>query len=189
MDTSSPLPAHFQSTSGSLPVHLGTIGGHMRHHSYSLPKKKWISQNLWTDIRTDRWTLSVHFRPTSSPFPVTSSPLPVHFRSIKGTIGGHMRHHSYSLPKKKNFAKFADGHTEKKWLLKIPFAKRSGSKKEILLIEPCFYFHCRNTYREKNSKGGLEKFVDEFYKGTTPKNRPNMYGFEAWCDERLSFVI
>ena len=30
---------HFQSTSGSLPVHLGTIGGHMRHHSYSLPKK------------------------------------------------------------------------------------------------------------------------------------------------------
>ena len=31
--------------------------------------------------------------------------------------------------KKMNFAKFADGHTDgKKWLLKIPFAKRSGSK-------------------------------------------------------------
>ena len=30
---------HFQSTSGSLLVHLGTIGGHMRHYSYSLPKK------------------------------------------------------------------------------------------------------------------------------------------------------
>ena len=46
MDTSSPLLAHFrsisghfQSTSGSLPVLLGTMGGHMRHHSYSLPKK------------------------------------------------------------------------------------------------------------------------------------------------------
>ena len=30
---------NFQSTSGSLPVHLGTIGGHMWHHSCSLPKK------------------------------------------------------------------------------------------------------------------------------------------------------
>ena len=46
MDTSSPLLAHFrstsshfQSTSGSFPVHLGTIGVHMMHHSYSLPKK------------------------------------------------------------------------------------------------------------------------------------------------------
>ena len=50
IDTSSPLLAHFRSTSGRtdrrfdgtsgpLPVHLVTIGGHMRHHSYSLPKK------------------------------------------------------------------------------------------------------------------------------------------------------
>ena len=30
---------HFQSTSGSFPVRLGTMGGHKRHHSYSLPKK------------------------------------------------------------------------------------------------------------------------------------------------------
>ena len=47
MDTSSPLLAHFrstsghfQSTSGSLPVHLGTIGGHMRQtsHPWQFPK-------------------------------------------------------------------------------------------------------------------------------------------------------
>ena len=41
---------HFQSTSGSLPVHLGTIGGHMRHHSYSLPKK--MNFPKFADIRT-----------------------------------------------------------------------------------------------------------------------------------------
>ena len=46
------LPVHFQSTSGSLPVHLGTRGGHMRHHSYSLPKNE-ILQNLRTDGQTD----------------------------------------------------------------------------------------------------------------------------------------
>ena len=34
--------------------------------------------------------------------------LPVHFV----TIGDHMRHHSYSLPKKMNFPKFADGRTD-----------------------------------------------------------------------------
>ena len=57
MDTSSPLLVHFRptsgqflSTSGSLPVHLGTIGGHMRHHSYSLPKKMKFPK--FADIRT-----------------------------------------------------------------------------------------------------------------------------------------
>ena len=60
-------PSH--STSGSLPVHLGPIDGHMRCPIIQF-YKKWISQNLRTD-----------------------------------------------------------GRTEKKWLLKIPFAKRSGSKK------------------------------------------------------------
>ena len=47
-------------------------------------------------------------RHMDGPLPVTSSPLPVHL----GTIGGHMRHHSYSLPKKMNFPKSADGHTD-----------------------------------------------------------------------------
>ena len=57
MDTSSPLLAHFrstsghfQSTSGSLPVHLGIIGGHIRHHSYSSPKKMNFPKSA--DIRT-----------------------------------------------------------------------------------------------------------------------------------------
>ena len=63
MDTSSPLLAHFrstsghfQSTSGSLPVHLGTIGGHMRHHSYSLPKKMKFPKfaDGHTDGRTEK---------------------------------------------------------------------------------------------------------------------------------------
>ena len=61
MDTSSPFPAHFratpahfQSTSGSLPVHLGTIGGHMRHHSYNLPKKMFFAK--FVDGHTDRRT-------------------------------------------------------------------------------------------------------------------------------------
>ena len=49
---------HFQSTSGPLPVHLGTIGGHMRHHSYSLPKKMDFPKfaDIRTDIRTDGHT-------------------------------------------------------------------------------------------------------------------------------------
>ena len=55
--------------------------------------------------------LLTHFRSTSGHFQSTSGSLPVHL----GTIGGHMRHHSYSLPKKMNFPKFADirmdGHT------------------------------------------------------------------------------
>ena len=38
----------------------------------------------------------------------TSSPLPVHL----GIIGGHIRHHSYSSPKKMNFPKSADIHTD-----------------------------------------------------------------------------
>ena len=44
-----------------------------------------------------------HFWPTSG----HSGPLPVHF----GTIGGHMRHHTYSLPKKNEFPKIC-GHTD-----------------------------------------------------------------------------
>ena len=55
------------------------------------------------DRRTDG-----HFQSTSGPLLVTSGSLPVHL----GTIGGHMRHHSYSLPKKMNFPKFADGRTD-----------------------------------------------------------------------------
>merc|ERR1712020_276983 len=39
IDTSSPLLAHFRSTSGHFQSISGSIGGHMRHHSYSLPKK------------------------------------------------------------------------------------------------------------------------------------------------------
>ena len=61
MNTSSPLLAHFrstsghfQSTSGSLPVHLATMGGHMRHHSYSLPKKMKFPK--FADGRTYRRT-------------------------------------------------------------------------------------------------------------------------------------
>ena len=53
----------------------------------------------------------------------TSSPLPVHL----GTIDGHMRHHSYSLPKPAipgNFPKFVHKqthiHTEKKVTPKDP---------------------------------------------------------------------
>ena len=44
---------------------------------------------------------------TDGPFQSTSGPLPLHFQSTSGslpvhlgTIGVHMRHHSYSLPKK-----------------------------------------------------------------------------------------
>ena len=44
------LPVHFRSTSGSLPAHLGTIDGHMRHHSYSLPKK--MNFPKFADIHT-----------------------------------------------------------------------------------------------------------------------------------------
>ena len=57
------------------------------------------------DRRTDG-----HFQSTSGHFQSTSGSLPVHL----GTIGGHMRHHSYSLPKKMNFPKFADIRMEKK---------------------------------------------------------------------------
>ena len=66
----------------------------------------------WTDVGTDRWTLPDHFWPTSGPLPTTSGSLPVHL----GIIGGHIRHHSYSSPKKMNFPKSADirtdGHTD-----------------------------------------------------------------------------
>ena len=65
----------------------------------------------------------------------TSGPLMVHLRSTSGPfavhlgIGGHMRHHSYILPKKLMFTKFAHG------LLKIPFTinARSGSKKVTIV--------------------------------------------------------
>ena len=45
---------HFQSTSGSLLVHLGIIGGHIRHHSYSSPKKMNFPKSA--DIHTDGHT-------------------------------------------------------------------------------------------------------------------------------------
>ena len=73
----------------------------------------------WTDVRTDRWTHPVHFWPTSGSLPVRL-----------GTMGGHMRNHSYSLPKKMTCTKFAHGQTEKKVTSKDPFRdKRSESKK------------------------------------------------------------
>ena len=58
-----------------------------------------------------------HIQFTSGPLPVTSSPLPVHL----GTIGCHMRHHSYSLPKKKNEFRKICGRTGKKLTTKDPF--------------------------------------------------------------------
>ena len=61
----------------------------------------------WTDVRTDRWTHPVHFWPTSGHFQSTSGSLLVHL----AIMGGHMRHHSYSLPKKMKFPKFPDGRT------------------------------------------------------------------------------
>ena len=65
------------------------------------------------DRRTEGWT------GTSCPLPVTPGPLPVHL----GTIGGHMRHHIYSLPKKLMLAKFAHGRTNgKKVTSKDPFS-------------------------------------------------------------------
>ena len=55
-----------------------------------------ISQNIYLQVAL---FLSVGTFETSS--------LPVHL----GTIGGHMRHHSYSLPKKMNFPKFVHKQT------------------------------------------------------------------------------
>ena len=65
-----------------------------------------------------KWMDGQMYGRTDGPFQSTSGPLPVNFQStsgslpvLLGTIGGHMRHDSYSLPKKMNFAKFADGRT------------------------------------------------------------------------------
>ena len=75
---------------------------------------------------------------TSSPLPVTSSSLPVHL----GTIGGHMRHHSYSLPKKLTFAKFAHGRTDgKKVTSKVPFRINARELKDSQKLESLFIFY------------------------------------------------
>ena len=84
---------------------------------------KEVREVFGTDRQTDG-----HFRSTSGRtdgrFDGTSGPLPVHLV----TIGGHMRHHSYSLPKKLMFAKFAHERTDertnerkKKQTSKVPF--------------------------------------------------------------------
>ena len=54
-DRSGRTEGRFDGTSGPLPVHLVTIGGHMRHHSYSLPKKLTFAEfaHERTDGRTD----------------------------------------------------------------------------------------------------------------------------------------
>ena len=85
----------------------------------------------------DGWTNEhnlVHFESTSGLLPV-----------LLGTIGGHMRHHSYSLPKKLTCKKFAYGWRERKWLLKIPYATRLGSKKtenRVFPLYTCFVKMC-----------------------------------------------
>ena len=59
-----------------------------------------------------------HFHSTSGHFQSTSGSLPVHL----GTIGGHMKHHSYSLPKKMTFTKITHKRTNgKRVTSKDPF--------------------------------------------------------------------
>ena len=71
---------NFQSTSGTLPVHLGTIGGHMRHHSYSLPKK-WISQNLRTYGQSD-----IHTNGRTEKKVTPKDPLRINARDLKNEL-------------------------------------------------------------------------------------------------------
>ena len=65
----------------------------------------------------------------------TSDPLLVHFRFTSGSLGPHRRSYevSHNLIFQKNWSSqnlrtniHKDGHTEKKWLLKIPFAYTLG---------------------------------------------------------------
>ena len=83
------------------------VGGHMRHHSNSLPKKL-----MFAKFAHGRTNILDGQMDTSSPLPAHFRSLPVHFRFTSGPFGHHMRHHSNSLPIKMNFAKFADGRTD-----------------------------------------------------------------------------
>ena len=71
--TSGRTDGRFDGTSGPLPVHLVTIGGHMRHHSCNLPKKLTFAKfahgrtNVLDGQREGLMALPVHFRSIWSP--------------------------------------------------------------------------------------------------------------------------
>ena len=66
---------HFLSTSGPLTVHLGTIGGHLRRHTYSLPKKLMFSKFVHVRVRKNGRTKKVT---SKDPFRINARDLKIH---------------------------------------------------------------------------------------------------------------
>ena len=105
---------HCQSTSGPLPAHFRS--------NFGLLPDGWTEQKDGRALPVHFWSLQVHFW-------FTSGQLLVHL----GTIGDHMRHQSYGLPKKLTFAKFAQERTEKNVTSKDPFRINTRVLKNLLL--------------------------------------------------------